>query len=61
MSERAKLATVECPICLAWAEVYSGDAPPETRGDHDRCQHPPIDTCPYMHKAIRERRPAGIS
>ena len=62
MSDHAKLATIECPVCSAWIDLYpAGDAGDPyaglSRAIRDLCKVPPLPTCPNIRAEIEKRFP----
>ncbi len=66
MSERIKLATIECAVCSAWIEVfgqYEGDELTlvwSTRDAADLCRQPPLTACPQARAEVKRRYPEAI-
>jgi len=62
MSERPKLASIECEQCSALLEVYPLRAPGKqslewiTR-DESLCKSPPVSRCPHAHTEVERRFP----
>jgi hypothetical protein len=66
MSDRPPLATLDCPKCSAWIEVYPCGAPGEPirmwKGqDEDVCKVQPLKLCPHVHAVIAGQFPGHSS
>jgi len=62
MSERPKLASIECSRCSALLEVFPQNAPGTATlewitPDENLCLAPPVSRCPYARADIERRYP----
>lgn len=66
MNDRPPLATIDCPECLAWVEVYPCGAPEGpirawNGQDEDVCKVQPLKLCPHIHAVIAVQFPSRFS
>jgi hypothetical protein len=62
VSERPKLASIECAQCSALLEVYPQHAPGKPAlewitQDEGLCKSPPVNRCPHARTEIERRFP----
>ena len=62
MSERPKLASIECVQCSALLEVYPQRTPGKPAlewitQDENLCKSPPVSRCPHARTEIERRFP----
>jgi hypothetical protein len=66
MSAKPPLATIDCPECSAWVEVYLCGAPGDPirawKGQYGNvCKMQPLKLCPHIHAVIEGQFPGHLS
>lgn len=62
MRNRPPLATIDCPECSAWVEVYPRGTPGDPirawkKEDEEICKAQPLKLCPHIRAAIAGQFP----
>ena len=61
-----KVATIECPVCDAWVEIYPTGVPGQHKfgwnaRDDAMCKTPPLQRCQFMGREIERSYPGCLN